>query len=84
LKSLRNFRKVFGFKIGDSLKELKEAYKELKNKVEIIGTTDHGVTYSLYVKDPDGNELELYCDVSDKWKKDPKLILSPPKTLDLE
>ncbi|MEK6937078.1 MAG: VOC family protein [Nanoarchaeota archaeon] len=73
-----------GFKIGDSLEELKKAYHELKkNKVEIIGTTDHTVTYSIYIKDPDGNELELYADVSDEWKKNPKIILSPPKPLPL-
>ena len=74
-----------GFKIGNSLEELKKAYKELKkNKVEIIGITDHTVTYSIYIKDPDGNELELYIDVSDEWKKNPKKILNPPKALDLE
>ena len=26
------------------------------------GTADHGVTRSLYTADPDGNEIELYCD----------------------
>ena len=73
-----------GFKIGDSLDDVKKAYKELKeNDVEIIGSTDHNVTYSLYIKDPDGNELELYSDVSNEWKKNPKLILKQPKHLDL-
>ena len=73
-----------GFKIGDSLEEIKKAYKELnKNKVKIIGTTDHTITYSIYIEDPDGNELELYADASDEWKKDPKKILSPPKPLNL-
>ena len=26
------------------------------------GTADHGVSRSLYTADPDGNEIELYCD----------------------
>ena len=74
-----------GLKIGDSLGELKKAYRELqKKKVQIIGATDHGVTLSLYVLDPDGNEIELYADVSDAWKTDPSAIIAQPKHLDLE
>ncbi|MDQ2943375.1 MAG: hypothetical protein M3R21_06870 [Candidatus Dormibacteraeota bacterium] len=26
------------------------------------GAADHGVSRSLYTSDPDGNEIELYCD----------------------
>jgi catechol 2,3-dioxygenase len=26
------------------------------------GAVDHGVSRSLYTADPDGNEIELYCD----------------------
>ncbi len=74
-----------GFKIGDGPQAAKEAYQELKKKsVEIVGTADHGVTHSIYILDPDGNELELYSDVSDAWKKDPKAVMSPTKTLNLE
>ncbi|MDO8603949.1 MAG: VOC family protein [bacterium] len=74
-----------GFKVGDSTAELREVYKHLKKEgVKILGTTDHGVTHSIYILDPDGNELELYADVSDSWKKDPNAILSMPKLLDLE
>ena len=29
----------------------------------VVGTSDHTVTHSLYILDPDGNELELYIDV---------------------
>jgi len=37
------------------------------------GVSDHGVTHSLYVLDPDGNEVELYVDVADvDW------AISPP------
>jgi len=50
----------------------------------IIGATDHGVTHSLYILDPDGNELELYADIGDAWKTDSKAILAPAKPLRLE
>lgn len=73
-----------GFKIGDSTDDIKEAFKELTAAgVTIIGTTDHGITHSLYILDPDGNELELYADVSDAWKTDPQAILSPARRLDI-
>ncbi len=35
--------------------------------VELVGTADHAVSHSLYVRDPDGIELELYADV-DGWQ----------------
>lgn len=74
-----------GFKIGDSTDELRQAYKELKEKeVRVVGTADHGVTHSLYILDPDGNELELYADVSHAWRDDPKVIMQPTKALRLE
>ena len=71
-----------GFKIGNSKEEIKEAYDHLKkNRVRILGTTDHGVTHSIYILDPDGNELELYADMDDSWRKDPMKILAPHKQL---
>ncbi len=71
-----------GFKIGDTHEDLVRAYHELEAKgVTIVGTADHTVTHSLYILDPDGNELELYADVSDIWKTDPQAILSPTKPL---
>lgn len=73
-----------GFKIGNTDRELKAALAQLqKAKVEIVGTADHTVTHSLYIKDPDGNEIELYVDVSDEWKKNPALLLSPTTALQL-
>ncbi|MDA1185782.1 MAG: VOC family protein [Acidobacteria bacterium] len=30
--------------------------------VPLEGASDHGVSESLYLRDPDGNGLELYCD----------------------
>lgn len=74
-----------GFKIGDGPESLKVVYQELKKSgVTIIGSSDHGVTHSLYVEDPDGNELELYADVSDSWKENPTAVAVPTKPLRLE
>jgi len=74
-----------GFKIGDSPDDARKAYKELVQKgVPIVGTGDHHITHSIYILDPDGNELELYADVKDDWKKDPSYILKPVKALRLD
>ena len=74
-----------GFKIGDSLDELKEAYHELHSAgVQVKGMSDHTVSKSLYLHDPDGNEIELYVDDPDvDWEDDPAAVLSPIKPLDL-
>ena len=43
--------------------ELKDAYQVvLDNNVEIAGFGDHGVTKGLYIRDPDGIEIELFVD----------------------
>ena len=74
-----------GFKIGDSSEDIKTAYEELKQKgVPIVGTGDHTVTHSIYILDPDGNELELYADVSEEWKRNPVVVMTPVKRLNLE
>lgn len=74
-----------GFKVGDSPQELKEVYEHLrKHGVTIVGTGDHHVTHSIYILDPDGNELELYADVSDEWKRDAKAVMKPVKGLYFE
>ena len=44
--------------------QLKAAYHHLEaNDANIVGVTHHGHTKSVYVKDPDGLEIELFCDV---------------------
>ena len=43
--------------------ELRAAHKDLKEKeVPISFTVNHGITKSVYFFDPDGHELEVYCD----------------------
>jgi catechol 2,3-dioxygenase len=74
-----------GIKVGDSLDELRAARKELDRAgIEIGGMSDHTVSQSLYLRDPDGNEVELYVDVDESlWKNDPAAVLSPIKPLRL-
>lgn len=46
--------------LADALRRLVEAH------VPLDGASDHGVSQALYLRDPDGNGLELY------WDRDPK------------
>ena len=75
----------FGLKIGDSDDELREALAALEaNEVNVVGASDHTVTHSLYITDPDGNEIELYVDMPGvDWKSDPSLVAAPIKPLKL-
>jgi len=74
-----------GVKIGDSLDELRAAKTELERAgVAIAGMSDHTVSQSLYLADPDGNEVELYVDADEAiWKSNPAAVLSPIKPLRL-
>jgi catechol-2,3-dioxygenase len=43
---------------------VRKAYRALVNAGgDVVGSSDHGVSHSLYIRDPDGIELELYADV---------------------
>ena len=75
----------FGLKVGDSDDELRGALAALEeNGVNVVGASDHTVTHSLYITDPDGNEIELYVDVPGvDWRSDPSLVAAPIKPLKL-
>jgi catechol-2,3-dioxygenase len=48
----------------DNFEELRAAYKELKRMgIPLDSTAEHNVTRSVYFWDPDGNRVELYCDM---------------------
>ncbi|HEX2066909.1 MAG TPA: VOC family protein [Candidatus Thermoplasmatota archaeon] len=74
-----------GVKVGDSKEELRQAVAELEGAgVRIDGASDHTVSWSLYVRDPDGNEVELYCDnPAVDWRSDPAAVLAPIRPLHL-
>ncbi|MBI4384787.1 MAG: VOC family protein [Nitrospinae bacterium] len=67
-----------GIKIGDSLDDLRRAKAELEsNGILIDGVSDHVVSQSVYLRDPDGNEIEVYVDADPEiWKKDPMAVLN--------
>lgn len=53
--------------LGDALKRL------LRAGIPLDGAADHGVSEALYLRDPDGNGVELYWDrPQEAWPRDPK------------
>ncbi len=75
----------FGLRVGDSDDDLRAMVARLQEHgVTIVGASDHTVTHSLYVLDPDGNEVELYIDVPGvDWRSDPSLVMAPVRPLAL-
>jgi catechol 2,3-dioxygenase len=66
--------------LADALRRLMTA------GIALDGASDHGVSEALYLRDPDQNGIELYCDrPPDQWPRSPdgQLVLSNRK-LDLE
>lgn len=51
------------------LDALRQAHDLLAAQGLLRGTADHGVSRSIYTADPDGNEVELYCDAPrEEWE----------------
>jgi catechol 2,3-dioxygenase len=74
----------FGLKVGDTDDELRAALARLQGAgVPLMGTADHGMTHSLYLADPDGNEIELYIDVQGVDWDDPEVLMARPRALRL-
>ncbi len=74
-----------GLKVGDDDQTLRDAIVHLRDHgVKIVGTADHHVSHSVYLEDPDGNEIELYVDVPGvDWRADPTLVMRPAAPLQL-
>ncbi|MEM9358085.1 MAG: VOC family protein [Pseudomonadota bacterium] len=50
--------------LADALRRLKQA------GIQLDGASDHGVSEALYLRDPDGNGIELYRDRNeDEWPR---------------
>lgn len=46
----------------------------LRHNVDIVGMTDQAVCHSIYIRDPDGHEIEIFVDMPDThWRADPSL-----------
>lgn len=74
-----------GWKVGNSLNELRAVKARLESlNIEIEGMSDHTVSQSLYLSDPDGNEVELFVDEpAVDWRQDASWLETPVKPLDL-
>lgn len=75
----------FGLKVGTTDDELRKAIDQLRTAgVPILGMSDHTVTHSVYIADPDGNEIELYIDVQPEvWREHPEAFIAPIRPLRL-
>jgi len=75
----------FGLKVGDTDDDLRRALASVQAAgVRIAGTADHTVSHSLYIFDPDGNEIELYIDVAGvDWVNHPESVLAATRPLAL-
>jgi len=63
-------------KIGDRLEDLRAAKAHLAaHGITKIRVTDHRVSQSIYLNDPDGNGLELFVDADPAiWREDPAAV----------
>jgi catechol 2,3-dioxygenase len=75
----------FGLNVGDNDDDLRTALATVREAgATVVGASDHTVTHSVYILDPDGNEIELYVDVPGvDWRSDPTLVASAVRPLDL-
>jgi len=74
-----------GWKIGESLDTLREAkHRILELGYQLDGQSDHTVSQSLYLRDPDGNEVEVFVDDPGvDWRESKEWIDEPVKPLKL-
>jgi catechol 2,3-dioxygenase len=74
-----------GWKVGDTLEALRAARdRVLAHGGAIDGQSDHGVSQSLYLHDPDGNEVELFVDDPRvDWRNDASWMERPVRPLRL-
>jgi catechol 2,3-dioxygenase len=62
-------------KIGNDLDRLRAAKAHLEAHGVRIALSNHRVSQSIYLNDPDGNGLELYVDADPAiWKQDPAAV----------
>ena len=71
-------------RIGNTLDELRAAKAHLEaHGYTALRLTDHRVSQSIYLDDPDGNGIELYVDADHAiWRRDPASVATvQPLTL---
>jgi len=67
-------------------RELARAFKRLfDHGVPIEGASDHGVSEAIYLRDPDGNGIELYRDrLPEEWPRANGQLRMTTRALDLD
>ena len=75
-----------GWKVGDKIEDLRDMRDRIKAAgYQITGQSDHWISKSLYLLDPDGNEIEVYIDNLDyDWQNDERWINEPVRPLHLD
>ncbi|HJQ05472.1 MAG TPA: VOC family protein [Nocardioides sp.] len=71
--------------VVDSRESLIETYHDLQAKgIKIEAQFDHGMTNSIYIYDPEGNAIEIYCEVPEyDWRTNDDFV-GYLKEMDLE
>ena len=74
------------WKVGEDLEALRNAYRRLLSAAcPIKGMADHTISQSIYLLDPDGNEVEVYVDdPTVDWRNDSSWQDAPVKPLHLD
>ena len=68
-----------------SFQELQAAYRELRQMgFAVESTVEHNVTRSVYFPDPDGNRVELYCDMVENGFETMRIVGPRRDALDME
>jgi catechol 2,3-dioxygenase len=68
-----------------SFEELQAAYRELRAMgVAVESTVEHNVTRSVYFPDPDGNRVELYCDMVERGFETMRTVGARRDLIDME
>jgi catechol 2,3-dioxygenase len=66
--------------VTDGVETVRAMYDRCKEMgVEIVGTNDHAITKSLYIKDPEGNTIEIYAEVPEyNWREEGMGFIARP------
>lgn len=74
-----------GWKIGETLDDLRAVRDRIEQHgIEIDGMADHTISFSIYIRDPDDNENELFVDNPDfDWRQSDAWMEQPVKPLSL-
>ena len=70
--------------VTDGVQTVKQYYDRAREMgIEITGTTNHAITNSLYLKDPEGNTVEIYAEVPEyNWREQGMGFIARPFDID--